>query len=694
MAKPHEFLVLEDVYTPETQPELFERLRTDSRNARRSSGRRPAAERGTRSPKNLHFVSPMRRGESAGEFPHGVVRASASPACSNAARLAPVPWIPTMQDPHSSQAIWQNPGFRKAMTNIVAFAAFFFVVFLLITMGQSEPAAPENEIAANVPDEESESKSPSEEPAKSEANEPAEEPTPEPATSQVTLQVDSPNRVTIAIDDSVYPNTEKVTLPLTPGPHRLKITKDGYEPYEGTIDVADIPEQTLPAVSLAAIGTPTGSEPAALPIQVVSKPANAIILAEGEPTGYTTPATLPRDLAKGSLSVRLEGYVIRDVVSERNQDTDVLTFSLEPIPAKPIPTIVSSTNPAGYGFQLNEAESRSLASALDKLLNEDWNASAETGISDAKSHLAVWGPFTRRDPRLDHAYGLVLWHHGEFKQAKEAMTAAVQREKTRPGQIVPYYPLYRDKIRLESVTNDEVLAAEDLLDLIQDTAKTLKHHPQAGRLEAIENADFAGRLLGFLEGPSRAKLSDDVNLRLLNSRIDASFPDEDLRGTYRSARIQVQEQYQEELQAASAKRMARDAKERELQESGELGRTKIRAKEFRNTGRYIRSDANSQLVTPYRIPDVTDAFITDRGLLGISRGPVFVPFNNLLFSSGPAISRSFVNNRTNDTTKVTEKQVFEKLPSMSFRRPSSLNTYMPQELERKRRDLLESVSGE
>ncbi len=636
--QPEPFIILEDVFTPETRPELLERLRTEAQEARRKSSEPPSNQTENRPvssvpSKSLPYVGPMRRGDSPTPVPNAN-KASASPTPLNSNNLS---WIQQMQDPHAMRALWKNPNFRKGATNILAFAAFLVIVFLFVTLGEDPPEANEQQAALIPASDEAESlpESPQVEETISETPEkaPALVPVEKPATSQVTVQVESPNRVTIEIDGDVYPNTEKVTLPLTPGSHHLKISKDGYETYHSTIEVADIAQQTLPAVALVSLAPPVKTEAAPAQIQVVSTPAKAA------PNPSPEPANMP-----------------------------------------------------AYGIELNEAEQRSLASALDKILNTDWNADRETAVSDAKTHLQVWGPFTKWDPRLEHAYGLALWHHGETRLAKQALLAAVKREKKRFGQTVPYYPLYRDKIRLESVTNDEELAAEDLLDLIQDTTKVMERYPQAARDEAIQNADFTGRMLAFLEGPSKAKLAADVNLRLLHSRIDTTFRDEELRGIYQTARAEVQEQYLEELQTASAQSQARDAKERELQESGELGRTRIRSKDNHVRGRYLRSDHNAQTVTPYRIPDVTSAFATDRGLVGVSRGPAFVPFNNLLFSSGPAVSKSYVSNRTTNTTRLLDKVENEKLPNITFRRPHSLNTYMPEELERKRRNLLESAT--
>ncbi|MCA9070004.1 MAG: hypothetical protein KDA84_13825, partial [Planctomycetaceae bacterium] len=346
-----------------------------------------------------------------------------------------------------------------------------------------------------------------------------------------------------------------------------------------------------------------------------------------------------------------------------------------------------------YGLVLNPAENSSVASVLQKLLGKDWTARPEKALSDAVCHVAAWERFTNYDPRVSHAYGLLMWHHGKVEAAKQLWIEAEKREQKRAGRRVPYYPLTRDKIRLETATNDEEIAAEDLVDLIRDTARMLKDYPRDGRDEALKNVEFAGQMLAYLEGPAEERLSAKVNPRHIGARIEDSLPTEYLKQVFQSARQDVQSQYEEELDKAAAQVEARLAKQEALQKSGELYRRSIRGADNRLNGRHDRVDYNAQTVTPFRIPTGPRFFVTPGGLVGSSFGPVgYYGFQNLLFASGPAVSKTIFNKRTNNLTRFLRKEVLEKLPLIQRRRPQALTTYMPQELERKRRDLLDSTN--
>ena len=590
-------------------------------------------------------------------------------------------WFARCRDPHSVRELLRSSRFRRAFWITPAFGIVVLVGLLLASAGES-PMLDDSETPAAAPTADAPRnlalRNP--EPRITKTQEAA-----RPAQSQVTICVESPAGVRIEVDDSVHHNTNQVSLPLAPGRHRLKISKAGYETIERTFHVLGLDRQELPGVVLGPLPATSESVPPMAPVQVLSAPEGAAILLDGEPTGYKTPAVLDPHFASGSLSVRLEGYRIRRADSERFDGVLVRKFSLEQIPPPPPEPDLTDL----YGFRLNDSERRSLASAVEKLLISDWKASPKIGARDAHHHFATWAPFSKGDPRLHHAYGLTLWHHGEMTKAKKALIAAVEREEVRPGRKVPYYPLYRDKIRLRSVTGEEVGAAEDLLDLIRDTAKMLDNHPGEGWDEARKNADFAGRLVGFLEGPARAAVAHDVNLRMLSSHIETSLSQSELQETYQSARSAVLAQYEKERAAAEALRQAREQKERDLQASGELGRTNIRSRDNRFTGKRERSDYNSQIVTPFSVPFVT-RFVTDGGLVRLSTGPAFY-FPNVLFSRGPAIGRSYFNNRTVETTRDLRKVVLEELPAISRRRPKALSTYVPEELERKRREILEAV---
>ena len=452
--------------------------------------------------------------------------------------------------------------------------------------------------------------------------------------TQVTIAVDQPQGVTIQLGDSVHPSTNRLTMPLAPGLYRLRVQKDGYEVFDKKIQILEIAEQQLPAIRLKAY---------------------------------------PRE--RESASSRMETDVV-PIVEPRRE-----------VAARP--ALVSK-----YGFRLNRHEGESLSSAIDKVLNDVWNTSSEDVVGNAARKVDAWNEFAKDDPRLYHAQGLALWRHGRINAARNVLAAAVLRERSRPGQKVPYYPIYRDRIRLEVALAEEEVAVEELADLIADTKGMLAEHPDAGFSEAKKNADFAGRMMGYLEGPARHRLSGSVNPRLRSSEILEALPDYQLKETYKSARAEVQDQYQEELELAADQIKTRAERERALQETGELGTTQILSLDKRVNGRLDRSDhgAGNFAISPR---PYAGGFVTNgRGLFRLGYGWAGFYYPNVLFNAGPAISRSFFHNHVNDTRRFTRKKVVEKLPKIARRRPEALTTYMPEELERKRRDILKSVSLE
>lgn len=497
--------------------------------------------------------------------------------------------------------------------------------------------------------------------------------------TQVVIFVASPSYVTIQVDEHTHENTNRVSRPLMPGVHRLRVSKTGYEPYEREFEVIEKPEQELPPIRLPP------EAPIALPVQVNSDPPGAMILAEGQPTGFVTPKRLPSYFSKEDITVHLAGYQLRNVKFAQAPGMEILNFSLQ----KDIP---ASTTAREYGLNLTPTETDSVNSVLHKLLDEDWNTNPEKALRDAGHQMAAWERFTNFDPRLSHAHSLLLWHHGKIEEAKALLTEAEKREQNRNDRKVSYYPLTRDKIRLESVTNDEELAVEDLVDLMADTTRMLEKYPRDGQDQALKNAEFAGRLLGYLEGPAKKRLSGAVNPRLIGSKIEKILPTDELKQAFQLAREDVRTQYKEELDELASQQKARLDKQNALQKSGELGRRSIRGKDNRLNGRHDRSDHNAQTVTPFRIPTGPRFFVTPNGVVGGSVGPVGnYHFQNLLFTSGPAVSKTVFNKRTNDLTRYLRKEVKEKLPPIQWRRSQALTTYMPQNLERKRRDLLKSV---
>ncbi len=672
---------LDDLFKPETREELEERLHSQSDghenpNAARSS-RRSSSQRPTSVPED-DLLSPMTREEYDAEQSQTTTSSPSSAA---------------------SPTVWQDPGFRKGL-GIGTFVMFLLLVLWLLFSGSpteeaTTPAADANQtqVSDNAPQTPTTSQTPPPKPLVSQSA------IPQPAVPQKTivlLKMDGPPTATLEIDGQVYQNKAELELALAPGFHSLKITQAGFVTSTRNIFVETAVRQVI-FLTMAPNPEPVESYPQQetrpAPIYVISTPSGATVLSRGHKTQYTTPDMLPVQISEEGLSVELAGHRVRDsrlVVTEEGLKR--YEFDLEPLPAGLEDSFLSKpTTPADYGFEWTKTQEKNLAADVGLFLNRDWNASPQKAVEDGRIQFNVRKRNSKGDSRFDHAYALMLWKHQEIHAAKEALSKAVQEEKTRPNRKVPYYPMRRDLIRLKSVTDEEVEAAEDLLDLMKDTAQTLKHYPSAGRYEAHQNAEFAGRMLGFLEGPKRKQLRNEVNPRIRNSEIENTLSNSELLATYREARDQVRKQYQEELAFVSEQDQARADKQRDLQERGLLFRKRIAGKDQYEVGRNTRSDHNAQTVTPFRIPAVTSYSRDELGNSNYRVGPAALYFPNLLFASSPAVSKSYFYNRTNNLAILTHKEVQEELPHITHRRPQSLTTYLPQQLERKRRVILASL---
>ncbi|MCA9069792.1 MAG: PEGA domain-containing protein, partial [Planctomycetaceae bacterium] len=151
--------------------------------------------------------------------------------------------------------------------------------------------------------------------------------------TKVVIFVKSPNKVTIQVDDDTSTGTNCLSRTLKPGPHRLRVLKSGYQPYERQFEVLETGEQELHPIQLQRqipVSTPVGTtlpiSTTAFPtttfptrVRVTSDPPGATIFSEGTETSFKTPDTLPEYFHKEDISVKLPGYRFgRPIFSQEN----------------------------------------------------------------------------------------------------------------------------------------------------------------------------------------------------------------------------------------------------------------------------------------------------------------------------------------------------------------------------------------
>ena len=115
------------------------------------------------------------------------------------------------------------------------------------------------------------------------------------------------------------------------------------------------------------------------------------------------------------------------------------------------------------------------------------------------------------DPRLDYAFGLALWHHGERSEALEAFQTAARLED------VPFLPAAL------AVGWGRLLNGEEKrgLDQLNHVAKLLKSSegPYPTQAQKEHAALCLGRAFGFLNGPGRtSELAETAELTARNIR--------------------------------------------------------------------------------------------------------------------------------------------------------------------------------
>ncbi|RPJ83180.1 MAG: PEGA domain-containing protein, partial [Deltaproteobacteria bacterium] len=144
------------------------------------------------------------------------------------------------------------------------------------------------------------------------------------AIGQLSL-VTSPVEVDIWIDDHQKGVTPLVVSDLTEGTHTVKAVKDGFQPWQGEVQIQ--PSQVFELqINLKPI---TGS------VSIDSKPNGALVFIEGIQVG-TTPVTLEKTVSgKQSIEIQKQGYEKWqsevDILSDTDND---ITATLKPLPGK------------------------------------------------------------------------------------------------------------------------------------------------------------------------------------------------------------------------------------------------------------------------------------------------------------------------------------------------------------------------
>lgn len=153
-----------------------------------------------------------------------------------------------------------------------------------------------------------------------------------------------------------------------------------------------------------------------------------------------------------------------------------------------------------------------------------------------KDYLAARAVFAE-DPRLDYAYGLVLWKHSQFDQAIEAFQIAANRDHD------PYLPASLAVAWGQCLMGDERRGLNQLLHVAQLIESQPRNYPTDSQRKHASL--LMGRAIGYLTRPANSpEFAETVKLSTLT--IMERLPPE-LRSIFESGRDQIS-QRQTELQ--------------------------------------------------------------------------------------------------------------------------------------------------
>ncbi|MEI8381337.1 MAG: hypothetical protein WCJ09_14510 [Planctomycetota bacterium] len=135
----------------------------------------------------------------------------------------------------------------------------------------------------------------------------------------------------------------------------------------------------------------------------------------------------------------------------------------------------------------------------------------------------------REDPRLDYAFGLTLWKHGEFSEAIEMFQRAARLDEE------PFLPAALAVAWGRFLSHEERRGLDQLAHIARLLAAAPDDYPKARQRE--QAATSIGRALGYLSGPGKIEeLDETVQLTAIN--IMKRLPD-DLREACERGREQV-----------------------------------------------------------------------------------------------------------------------------------------------------------
>ncbi len=174
-------------------------------------------------------------------------------------------------------------------------------------------------------------------------------------------------------------------------------------------------------------------------------------------------------------------------------------------------------------------ERMKFASHRNGMLKSGWEGEPAKGLAAAKLDYEAARKLCPNDPRLDYAYGLVLWKHDRRDEAIKQFDAAAHLSE----KVSPFLPAAQAGAWGRLLNQQREAGWKQLAAIATALSKSKGDYPTG--VQKADSALFLGRAVEFLCGPGRTEQSADADQRQADAvtvLIPADLRDEFARGRH------------------------------------------------------------------------------------------------------------------------------------------------------------------
>lgn len=199
------------------------------------------------------------------------------------------------------------------------------------------------------------------------------------------------------------------------------------------------------------------------------------------------------------------------------------------------------------------------ANSRNKLLKVGWEGQAAVAVSAARTEYEAARKRCSEDPRLDYAYGLVLWRNERRSEAIKQFDLAARLG----GNKLPFLPAAQAAAWGRLMEGQREPGLKQIVQVASVLSKAKGDYPT--QVQKDDSALFLGRAVEFLSGPGASLETAESDKRQLDEI--ASLIPSQLKKQFQAGRDQIAERY-EELRSLAAR--PADEVEAEFQKKQEL----------------------------------------------------------------------------------------------------------------------------